>query len=133
MTPLEIDILFHYYTRAVDYREGDFSAPAVRSTIDAFRDDLSLLECWPDGAMPDGFCTTYRLTERGRVFIEALQALPLPVQSWAMPEPGDDRVDLDRPPTINIRQHAHLDSVTDPDFTGGVPASQYLKVLRGDE
>lgn len=86
MTPLEIDIIMHYYCRADDYREGDFTAPAVRETINRFRDELGLLEpnkrdrqfCEPSAA--------YQLTERGRVFIDALMKVPLPVQKWVMPE-----------------------------------------------
>lgn len=37
MSPLQIEILMHYYTRSTDYRNGDFAAPAVRESIDYFR------------------------------------------------------------------------------------------------
>lgn len=43
------------------------------------------------------------------------------------------RLELDRPPTIKTRKSTHLDSVTDRGFTGGIPASDYLRTLRGDE
>ena len=85
MTPLEIEILLHYYTRSNDYRDGDFSFPAVRETLDCFREDLNLIEYWPedDNTRPD---QTYRLTERGRIYAEALKAVPLPIQIWVMPD-----------------------------------------------
>ncbi len=80
MTPLEIEILLHYYTRAAgDYRDGDFSAPAVKDVIDWFKG--SLLEDNPDDAG-----TAYRITDRGRAYIEALTDVQLPIQKWVMPD-----------------------------------------------
>lgn len=84
MTPLQIEILLHYYTRTDDYREGDFSAPAVCEAINDFRDR-------PDGPLisqEQVICrhACYALTERGKVFVEAILSLPLPVQEWVMPE-----------------------------------------------
>mgnify|MGYP006313255489 FL=1 len=81
MTPLEIEILFHYNSRDTDYRAGDFSAPAVREAISGFRDNTKLLEVVNDNS---SYCT-YRLTERGKVYISELCKLPLPVQEWVMP------------------------------------------------
>jgi hypothetical protein len=79
MTPLAIEILMHYHTRPGDYRDGDFSAPAVRELIDRFNGHDALLEASTD------IRTSYRLSKRGEVCIEALQAIPLPVQAWIMP------------------------------------------------
>ena len=85
MTPLEIEIVLHYDTRANDYREGDFSFPAVRETLDRFREELHLLEHWPeDDKSPTN--PTYQITERGRFYAQALKAVPLPVAIWVMPE-----------------------------------------------
>jgi hypothetical protein len=75
MSPLQLSILIHYYGCGDDYRNGDFSAPAVRETIDLFRGDEGLL-----AHCSGSVC--YRLTERGRVFVEHLMAQPLPVQCW---------------------------------------------------
>lgn len=85
MSPLEIEIILWYGTRACDYREGDFSAPAVRQTIDSFRDELGLIEKRENGRCGDYLCT-YRLTDRGQTFFDALCAVPLPVQIWVMPK-----------------------------------------------
>lgn len=87
MTPLEIEILFHYYTRAGDFREGDFSAPAVRQTIDAFTGELGLLELRENGRCGD-YPTTYQCTRRAEVYLEHLLDIPLPIQIWTMPHPS---------------------------------------------
>ncbi len=36
MCPLKIEILLHYHSRACDYLDGDFSAPAVFEYINCF-------------------------------------------------------------------------------------------------
>jgi hypothetical protein len=88
VTPLEIDIVLWYHTRAVDYRDGDFSAPAVREIIDNFRERDQLLEAIPDTGRASGDHRTYRLTERGDVFVRALTSLPLPMCQWIIPTPS---------------------------------------------
>ena len=86
MSPLEIEILLHYYCCPTDYRDGDFSAPAVQDAIERFRDEINLLE--PTQSMDVYHDPHYRITERGRVFVEALCNMPLPVKTWVMPESG---------------------------------------------
>ena len=79
MTPLQLEILLHYYACANDFRDGDFSAPAVREAIDRFKDGEML-------TIDDGKgVATYMLTERGRVYVEAVLAVPLPERRWVMP------------------------------------------------
>lgn len=86
MTPLQIDILLHYYGAASDYRDGDFSAPAVRDAIEGFERDQLLV---PAKAR-DGFAAergqVYVIAERGRVYVEALCDVPLPERRWVMPD-----------------------------------------------
>jgi len=86
MTLLEIQTLIHYHCFTTDYRDGDFSAPAMRDVINSFRDELGLLESVPEeehkGTMK--LLPMYRITERGTVFVEALKELPLPKQIWVM-------------------------------------------------
>ncbi len=82
MTPLEIEIILHYYARANDYRDGDISAPSVRETIDRFLEDEDILGSYPP--CPES-PRKYHLTERGRIFVEALCALPLPEKHRVMP------------------------------------------------
>lgn len=77
MTPLEIEIVMHYYCCPGEYREGDFTAPAVRSIIDEFRDQLGLIKQTPDG---------YKITDKGAAFVQSLCSVQLPVQVWVSPE-----------------------------------------------
>lgn len=87
MTPLEIEILLHYHCRATDYRDGDFSAPAVKETIERFRADGLIAELIfqpiPKTGRGHAPAPRYALTERGQAMVDALCAVPLP--SW---EPG---------------------------------------------
>lgn len=86
MTPLEIEILMHYLWSTVDYRNGDFSAPAVRAAIDRFSKIDGMLK------IDDSKRVTYVLTDRARAYLEAVQAVPLPVCVWVIPAtPGEGR------------------------------------------
>ena len=80
MTPLQIEILLHYHSRTIDYRRGDFSAPAVSEAIHDFRADGFLV----DDADPT-MERTYTLGERGKVYVQALCELPAPIAAWKMP------------------------------------------------
>jgi hypothetical protein len=79
MTPLEIEILMHYCTRGKDYRDGDFSAPAVREAIDNFVREGVIK---PSYDARTGMA--YAATDRARVFLDYICALPLPDQVWQM-------------------------------------------------
>lgn len=87
MTPLEIEILFWFNIRACDYREGDFSAPAVREAIDRFRDELGLLEAIQPETRNRGDNRTYRCTDRALAYLDYIQRVPLPVCRWEIPGP----------------------------------------------
>ncbi len=80
MTPFELDILLHYYGHADDHPVVARNPPIWKETRDAFR-EKGLLET--DTTMES--TATYRLTERGKAYIDAMLALPLPVQIWVMP------------------------------------------------
>ncbi len=88
MTPLEIEILMHYHCMGGDYRDGDHSAPAVKDAISRFLDENLLThegfhpEYFPDGRQK----ARYAATDRTRAYLEALQAVPLPVQIWVIPK-----------------------------------------------
>ena len=88
MTPLEIDIILHYYAIAEDYRGGDHSAPAVGEAIKRFisADMLRPATPNPEDRLLAVRPPAYVVTERGRIYVEALQAVPLPIQKWVMPE-----------------------------------------------
>lgn len=78
MTPLEIEILLHYYyTGGEDFPRRN--APAAQEAIARFL-NLGLLEVasHPTGAQ-------YHATKGVEVYVEALMAVPLPVRKWLIP------------------------------------------------
>lgn len=81
MSPLQIEILLHYYCRADDYRRGDFSAPAVRDAITDFniRDLLRL---------SSRAGSSYELSAGGRLYVDALMDVPLPHKEWVLRDKG---------------------------------------------
>ena len=83
MSPLEIEILLHYYRCPTDYLDGSFYEPAAEDTIERFRDVHNLLE--PTQSMDVYHGPHYQITERGRVFVEALCNMPLPIKTWVVP------------------------------------------------
>lgn len=81
MTPLEIEILMHYYCCTDDYRNGDFAAPAVREAMENFVGTGLLREAWDVR-----HSVRYKATDACRVFVEALCSVPAPVQKWVIPD-----------------------------------------------
>lgn len=81
MTPLQITMMLHYHALAQPYALHEpqhARSPAVfeqRSSL--IRDEMLALD-------PDSM-SGYRVTERGRAYVEALCALPLPIKKWIMP------------------------------------------------
>lgn len=75
MTPLQIGIMLHYYAMGDDYREADFSAPAVREAIDWLNDEQMIYRT--RGGKPK--C---RITDKGRAYVDYLCAVPLPVVKY---------------------------------------------------
>jgi hypothetical protein len=87
MSPLQICIVLHYYYSPEDWRDGEWNAgqgDIVRGLA-----GMGLLELDPR-SHPIGLGYkpgSYRITERGRIYVEALKAMPLPVQVWQIPTP----------------------------------------------
>jgi hypothetical protein len=79
MTPFELDILLHYYARADEHHAVVENPPIWRESRQWFIDS-NLLK-----ARTDLRANSYEVTERGKVYIEAILALPLPVATWRMP------------------------------------------------
>lgn len=88
MSPLELQILIHYYGCANDFRDGDFSAPAVREAIDNFVKVTKLL-CFDSRT---DRTAAYVLTPKGRAYVKALCQTPLPVCVWTVPKSSDQLV-----------------------------------------
>jgi hypothetical protein len=79
-TPLYIEIGLHYATKADDYRDGDFTAPAVREALLDFVSRGLLI------ANPK-LNVSYGATEGLRVWVEALCAVEFPEQRWVVGSP----------------------------------------------
>lgn len=73
MTPLQISILIHYYTTPTDYRDGDFSAPAVKEQLLDLYNRRMLRYC---GA---GKRPLFEITDFGRENVEGVGNLETPI------------------------------------------------------
>ena len=82
MTPLEMQIALHYYTSPTDFRDGDFSAPAVRSSIDHFQ-ACDLIRVRKAGEPGNAH---YVATPRLNTYVEKLKSIELPIQRWVYPD-----------------------------------------------
>lgn len=89
MTPLHLDICLHYYSRANQYRDGDFSAPAVRDAL-GYLCCEGLLMPDPPGHHSSVRPNKYARTERLAAFVSLLLKTPLPVRKWADPRSACD-------------------------------------------
>ena len=90
MSPIMIEIVLHYYTSPTDWRDGEWNE-GIRGIIHTIADSLQLIELDPRshplglGYRPG----TYKITKRGEVYVEALKALPLPIQVWTIPNASE--------------------------------------------
>lgn len=82
MSPLKIQIMLHYYALADDFRNGDFSAPAVIEALETFVRQ-GMLRATAFGRQRGE--PAYKITDKGRAYVEALKAVPLPVSRWVIP------------------------------------------------
>lgn len=82
LTPLHIDIVLHYHARASDMT--NLEAPAVRQYVNELVES-GILAPRDIGLRNMLDHRSYRLTEKGGVWLDALLSLPFPVQKWAMP------------------------------------------------
>jgi hypothetical protein len=78
MTPLEIQIALIYHATANDFRDGDFSAPAVRDAIDWFV-DVGFLKLRTIEAGNSIYTKTGKLD----AYCKKLCSIGLPKQTWS--------------------------------------------------
>jgi len=86
MTPLQIEIMLHYYAMGDDYRECDFSAPAVREAIDNF---ILVTEMLRASTPEEGYDPAYRITDKGRAYVDYLCSVPLPAVKYVIEYPHE--------------------------------------------
>lgn len=79
MTPYEIRALLHYYASNKDHGDLNRNPPIWRPTIESFLAQGLIVAT-------SGLAVVYEITDRGRIYVEALQRVPLPVQRWVMPD-----------------------------------------------
>lgn len=75
MSPLEMSILIHYHCHPSDFRNGDFSAPAVRRAIDYFLEKGFL-------KVSTNKYQTLEATEGCTAYVNHLRNQPLPTLKW---------------------------------------------------
>lgn len=80
MTPLELNIILHYYCCTTDFRDLDL--PTISDSVGAFL-DARLLEIATATVE-----VKYVITRRGRCFVEALKKVPLPQRRVIYEVPG---------------------------------------------
>lgn len=78
MSPMMIRVMLHFYAMREPY-SGPDSAKAANQAI-AELCSYGLLKESPDTI------NDYVATDKGRVYVEALIAVPLPVQTWVIPQ-----------------------------------------------
>lgn len=77
MSPLEIKIMLHYYTIPTDIENVDSDAQG-RAIDRLLKAELLTVH---HEAPP-----RWRITPRGKAYVEALCRVPWPIQKWVMPE-----------------------------------------------
>ena len=83
MSPLEIEIMLHYYTTPGQYgrdRDGGHcpsDAPAVRDSL------MELAKAGLLSYVKDG--NGYQIADRGMAYVEFLKEVPLPIHKWVLP------------------------------------------------
>lgn len=75
MTPLQISIALHYHYSPVDFRDGDFSAPAVKEALNYFVANEML-------NFDYNAKQVYSATPRLDAYIEKLCSINLPKLMW---------------------------------------------------
>ena len=78
MTPYEIRVMLHYYYSPEPYPED---SPILATTLQKFV-GADLLHIEDNNAL--------RVTDKGRVYCEALIAMPLPRQVWVVDSPDKE-------------------------------------------
>lgn len=81
MTPLQITMMIHYYCRPTPYAEHE---PEHANSVAVQRQRLCLVrdELLYEDPTSNAF---YVITGRGRAYVEALEAMPLPIAKWVTP------------------------------------------------
>ncbi len=95
MQPIHIMVLLHHGMNRNPFPGIDYTINLPYSSKilgDAYvllvNEDLMRPKDFGSVTVDNFHGTTYTITEKGRVMINALMSVPLPVQAWTMPKPG---------------------------------------------
>jgi hypothetical protein len=92
MTPVCLEVILHHFYNPAPYPKD---TPAVRIAHETLVKENLIEEDLRSRVVNEGSSgtlvepRTYRVTERGRVFVNALISVPLPVQAWRIPIPDE--------------------------------------------
>jgi hypothetical protein len=81
MTLMQIELVLHYYWSPEEHLYVVQQVGGARQAVDGLM-DLGLLD-YRTG--PSDYSATYETTDKGKVYVEAVRNVPLPVQQWVMP------------------------------------------------
>lgn len=92
MTPIQIECLLHYSCRADDWRNGTYPPAGRDALLHLIGEEMLSFHGFEVERFADGTIKArYKLTERGRAYVDALQRVPLPEQSWVIPAQAEWR------------------------------------------
>ena len=83
-SPLEIGIALHYWTTPTEYDDGEgehFWSPAVQDILSRFVSSGYLIHL----DKPNEYGGTYKATDALHIYVDAICAVPFPVQTWIIP------------------------------------------------
>lgn len=94
MNIIQLQVMLHHFYDPTPYPKDTPTIRDAHVTLLLER----MLERTPEDTCYEGTITgirdglplrSYRVTERGRVFVQGLMSLPLPVQAWTLPKPDE--------------------------------------------
>lgn len=86
MTPIQIECLLHYHCRVDDWHNGKYSRSGEDAITFLLHNGMLTFANFRVETLPDGkIKARYKLMLKGRAYVEALQRVPLPEQSWVVP------------------------------------------------
>jgi hypothetical protein len=85
MSAYELSVLLHYYSERGDHPDlsGDNGSIARWTSARVALTSIGLLTVPTQAGEHRAWC----LSEKGRIFVDAVLQTPLPVVTWKMPEP----------------------------------------------
>lgn len=84
MNLVELDLLIHY-----GFKSEDHPQIAAKRVAESYREglqrliNLQLIRRCP--VPPNSQLPQYQVTERGQIYLQMLQRMPLPTEQWAIP------------------------------------------------